>query len=191
MPSSRGSSQPRDGSCISCVSCIGRRILYLLCLGIFFLFSEPGLWILCVIAIQLNSTHDFCVIYWWQLCLPLEFSLFGYLMQSRIPRWTKKNPEGVQFRSIQSLSHIWLFATPWTAARQASLSITNSRSLLELMSIESVMPSNHLILFPPLLLLPSIFPSIRVFSSESVLCIRWPKDWSSGFLNAFPLSDQE
>ena len=60
MPSSRGSSQPRDGSCISCVSCIGRRILYLLCLGIFFLFSEPGLWILCVIAIQLNSTHDFC-----------------------------------------------------------------------------------------------------------------------------------
>ena len=90
MPSSRESSQPRDGSCISCISCIGRRILYLLCLGIFFLFSEPGLWILCVIAIQLNSTHDFCVIYWWQLCLALEFSLFGYLMQSRIPRWTKK-----------------------------------------------------------------------------------------------------
>ena len=79
---------------------------------------------------------------------------------------------------VQSLSHVWLFATPWTAAHQASLSITNSRSLLKLMSFESVMPSNHLILCRPLLLLPSIFPSIRVFSNESVLCIRWPKYWS-------------
>ena len=79
-----------------------------------------------------------------------------------------------QFSSVQSLSCVWLFVTPWTAARQASLSITNSRSLPKLMSIESVMPSNHLILCHPLLLLPSIFPSIRVFSSESVLPIRWP-----------------
>ena len=79
--------------------------------------------------------------------------------------------------SVQSLSPVWLFATPWTAARQASLSITNSRSLLKLMSIESVMPSNHLILCRLLLLPPSIFPSIRVFSSESVLHIRWPKYW--------------
>ena len=71
--------------------------------------------------------------------------------------------------------------TPWTAARQASLSITNSQSLLKLMSIESVMPSNHLILCHPLLLPPSIFPSIRVFSSESVLCIRWPKYWNFCF----------
>ena len=71
--------------------------------------------------------------------------------------------------------------TPWTAARQASLSITNSQSLLKLMSIESVMPSNHLILCHPLLLPPSIFPSIRVFSSESVLCIRWPKYWNFSF----------
>ena len=71
--------------------------------------------------------------------------------------------------------------TPWTAAGQASLSITNSWSLLKLMSIESVMPSNHLILCCPLLLLPSIFPSIRVFSNQSVLCIRWPKDWSFSF----------
>ena len=70
---------------------------------------------------------------------------------------------------------------PWTAARQASLSITNSRSLLKLMSIESVMPSNHRILCRPLLLLPSIFPSIRVFSNESTLCIRWPKNWSFSF----------
>ena len=85
------------------------------------------------------------------------------------------------FSSVQSLSHVWLFVTPWTAARQASLSITNSWSLLKLMSIELVMPSNHLILCFPLLLLPSIFPSIRVFSSESVLRIRWPKYWSFNF----------
>ena len=83
--------------------------------------------------------------------------------------------------SLQLLSSIWLFASPWTAACQASLSITNSQSLLKLMSIESVMPSNHLILCPPILLLPSIFPSIRVFSNESVLCIKWPKYWSFSF----------
>ena len=82
------------------------------------------------------------------------------------------------FSSVQSLSCVWLFATPWTAARQASLSITNSRSLFKLTSIESVMPSNHLILFRPLLLRLSIFPSIRVFSNESALCIRWPQYWS-------------
>ena len=79
---------------------------------------------------------------------------------------------------VQSLSHVWLFLTPWTAAGQASLSFTMFKSLLKLMSIESVMPSNHLILCRPLLLLPLIFPSIRVFSSESALSIRWPKCWS-------------
>ena len=84
-------------------------------------------------------------------------------------------------QSVQSLSHVWLFVTPWTAARQASLSIINSRSLLKLMSIASVMPSNQLILSCPLLLPPSIFPSIRIFSSESVLHIRWPKCWSFSF----------
>ena len=84
--------------------------------------------------------------------------------------------------SIQSLSHVRLFATPWTALYQASLSITNSRSLHKLMSIESVMPSNHLILCRPLLLPPSIFPSIRVFSNESVLLIRWPMYWSFSFI---------
>ena len=83
--------------------------------------------------------------------------------------------------SVQSLSSIRLFATPSTAACQASLSITNSQSLLKLMSIESVMPSNHLILCRPLLLLPSIFPSIRVFSNELALRIRWPKYWSFSF----------
>ena len=82
---------------------------------------------------------------------------------------------------VQSLSHVRPLATPWTAARQASLSITNSRSLPKLMSIELVMPSNHLILCRPLLLLPSIFPSIRVFSNESALHIRWPKYWSFSF----------
>ena len=86
------------------------------------------------------------------------------------------------------LSHVWLFATPWTAARQASLSITNSQSPPKPMSIESVMPSNHLILCCPLLLLPSVFPSIRVFSDESALCIRWPKYWSFSF-NISPSSE--
>ena len=85
------------------------------------------------------------------------------------------------FSSVQSLSHVRPFATPWTAVRQASLSITNSRSLLKFMSIESVMPSNHLIFCRPLLLLPSIFPSIRVFSNGSALHIRSPKYWSFSF----------
>ena len=83
--------------------------------------------------------------------------------------------------SVQLLSHVQLFVTLWTAAHQASLSITNSRSLFKLMSIESVMPSNHLILCCPLLLLPSIFPSLGVFSNESVLCIRWSEYWCFNF----------
>ena len=87
----------------------------------------------------------------------------------------------LQFSSVKSLSRVWLFATPWTAARQASLSVTNSRSPPKTMSTESVMPSNHLILCHPLLLLPSIFPSIRVFSNESTLRIGWPKFWSFSF----------
>ena len=83
--------------------------------------------------------------------------------------------------SVQSLSHVWLFETPWTVAHQASLSITNSWSLLKLMYLASGMPSNHLILCHPHLLLPSIFPSIRIFSNESVLHIRWPKYWNFSF----------
>ena len=93
----------------------------------------------------------------------------------------KKKEERAQFSSVEMLSHVRLFATPGTATHQASLSITNSQSLLKLMYIKSVMPSNYLILCHPLLLLPSVFPSIRVFSSESVLCIRWPKYWSFNF----------
>ena len=87
----------------------------------------------------------------------------------------------IQFSSVQSLSHVLLFATPWTAAHQASLSITNFQSLLRFMCIESVLPSNHLILCRPLLLLASIFPSITVFSKESVLHIGWPEYWSFSF----------
>ena len=118
-------------------------------------------------------------------CLPwfLPLSLSDDRAQGRmgppphptLPSW----PGGS--RSVQSLSRVRLFATPWTAACQASLSITNSRSLPKLMSVESVMASNHLTLCCPLLLLPSVFPSIRVFPSESVLRIRWPKYW--GFMN--------
>ena len=85
------------------------------------------------------------------------------------------------FSSVQSFSHVWLYVTPWTAARQASLSITNSQSLLKLMSIVSVMPSNHLILCHPLCSPPSIFASIRVFSNESILTIKWPNYWSFSF----------
>ena len=86
-----------------------------------------------------------------------------------------------EFRSVQLLSRVWLLVTPWTAAHQASLSITNTQSLPKVMSIESVILSNYLILCRPLLLLPSIFPSIMVFSNESVFCNRWPKYWSFSF----------
>ena len=87
----------------------------------------------------------------------------------------------IKFSSVQSLSHVWLFATPWTAACQASLSITNSQSLFKLMSIKSMRPPKHLMLCCPLLLPPSTFPSIRVFSSQSVLLIRWPEYWSFSY----------
>ena len=97
------------------------------------------------------------------------------------PSLTLDHTLSVQFSSVQSLSHVRLFGTPWIAAHQASLSITNSRSSLGLTSIDSVIPSSHLILLSPLLLLPPIPPSIRVFSNESTLCMRWPKDWSFSF----------
>ena len=114
----------------------------------------------------------------------------GALPQEMVLELTLKNEKvllillkwlALLFRLVQSQSHGQLFATPWTPTRQASLSITNSQSLLKLMSIESMMPSNHLILCRPLLLLPSIFPSIRVFSKESLLRIRWSKYWSFSF----------
>ena len=98
--------------------------------------------------------------------------------KQKLSHWV---PGSVHFTSVESLSHVWLFVTPWIIPCQASLSITNSWSLLKLMSIESVMPSSHLILCRPLLLLPPIPPSIRVFSNESTLCMRWPKYWSFSF----------
>ena len=104
-----------------------------------------------------------------------------HLPRSLHPQGKCRKARSFQFNSVQSLSHVQLFGIPWTAACQASLSITNSRSLLKLMSIELVMPSSHLILCRPLFFSPSIFPSIRVFSNESVLCIRWPKYWSFSF----------
>ena len=121
---------------------------------------------------------------------PLSEQLFS---DTKVPYWESKDspllirdtfsPLQHQFSSVQPLSYAWLFVTPWTAARQASLSITNSWSLLKLMSIEWVMPSNHLILCRPLLLLSSIFPSIRVFSNKSVHYIRWRKYWSFNFIS--------
>ena len=110
-----------------------------------------------------------------------------HLLQIQKQKWkslsclTLCNPTDYHFSSVESLSRVQLFTTPRTAARQASLSITNSQSLFKLMSIDSVMPPNHLILCGPLLLLPSIFPSTSVFSNESALHIRWPKYWSFSF----------
>jgi len=97
----------------------------------------------------------------------------------------------VQFSSVHSLSRVWRFETPLITAHRASLFITNSRSSLKLMSIKSVMPSNHLILCRPLLLLPPIPPSIRVFSNESILHIRWPKYWSFSFASVLPMNTQD
>ena len=139
---------------------------------------------------QLFTTF-WCIVFNLNQCFNYNF----YLLQGNTSPMnihcccsvTKSRPtvcdpiSSVQFSSVQWLSHVWLFATPWAAARQASLSISNYRSLLKLMSIESVMPSTHLILCHPLLLQPSIFPRIRVFSSQSVLRIRWQKYWSFSF----------
>ena len=142
MPSFKGSSRPRDQTCVSYVSCIGRWILY-----------HQRKTILCFLHWQVGS----------------------------LPLLPPGNPQSsIQFSSVQSLIRVRLFATPWIAARQASLSITNSRSSLRLTSIESVMPSSHLTLYRPLLL-PPIPPSIRVFSNESTLCMTWPKSWSFSF----------
>ena len=111
---------------------------------------------------------------------PLQHFQDVFFQEGGKRKW-KACPYSSLFSSVQLLSCVWLLMTPWTAARQAFLSITNSWSLLKLMSVESVMPWNHLLLCHPLLLLPSVLPSIRVFSSESVLCIRWPKYWSFSF----------
>ena len=138
------------------------------------------------IVLKLWSTYTICQdlwdmqipdLCWWQnssYCL--YYCLFSY-----IHNWKKSNFTSVQFSSVSSLSHVQHFVTRWIAAHQASLSITNSRSSLKLTSIESVMPSSHFILGRPLLLLPPIPPSIRVFSNESTLPMKWPKYWSFSF----------
>ena len=142
---SRGSSQPRDWTCVSKVSCIGRQILY-----------HWATWE------ALDHMVSLLIIIG---AISILFTI----------------PAKLFFSSVQSVSCVGLFVTPWTTALQASLSITNSRSLFKLMSIESVMPCNHLIPCCPLLLLPSLFASIRVFSNESVFRIMWPKYWSFSF----------
>ena len=110
-----------------------------------------------------------------------SISLFLTQSLDGMINWRNSVSEMTQFISVQSLNRVWLFATPWTAARQAFLSITNSQSSPKLMSIELVMPSNHTTLCRSLLLLPSVFSSIRVFANESALCIRRPKYWSFNF----------
>ena len=112
--------------------------------------------------------------------LPSRVS-FYFRFCNLMSNFERKNVTAIWISSVQLLSHVRLFATPWTAACRASLSITNSQSLLRLMSIESVMPSNNLILYHPLLLLPSIFPSIRLLSNQSAFHSRWPKYWSFSF----------
>ena len=139
--------------------------------------SEPRVHIVnhCVFMMIPFKTDNSLEVQWLGLC---AFTADG---PGSILCWRTKIPkpqDSAYVSSVLSLSRVQLFATPWTAAHQASLSITSSQSLFKLMSIESVMLSNHLILCRPLLLLPSVFPSIRVFSNESVLCLRWPKYWS-------------
>ena len=125
--------------------------------------------------------------YYYKSSLPWKFSFFNHkctntrFLLRPLSHPPLIPPLSVQFSLVQSLSRVRLFATPWIAARQASLSITNSQSSPKLMSVESVIPSSHLILCSPLLLLPPIPPSIRVFSNESTLRMRWPKDWSFSF----------
>ena len=157
---------------------MGRRQEWILChhLGDFTLSNSvwirfiPYMWV----AIKDSNDLPWAVAYLIQ-CFVEKFSCYIYITEVKWLTQGKTAETVVSIQSVQSLSRVQLFETPWTAARQASLSITNSQSLLKLMSIESVMPSNHLILCCPLLLPPSLFPSIRVFSNESALCIRWPK----------------
>ena len=125
-----------------------------------------------------DLVYDGCLSYLgWRCCEGSDYVPFKIVFSTWHSNWENE----YLLNKFSSLSRVQLFVTPWTATRQASLSIINSSSLLKLMSIKSVMPSNHLIICRPLLLLPSTFPSIRVFSNESVLRIRWPKYWSFSF----------
>ena len=126
------------------------------------------------LCLMMQKTHPLCT----GAKLNLRDS-FGWSRKKWLYCFARQR--GTQFSSVQLLSRVWLFGTPWITTCQASLSITNFRSSLRFMSIESVMPSSHLILCCPLLLLPPIPPNIRVFSNESTLCMRWPKYWSFSF----------
>ena len=140
-----------------------------------FLVRELGPCMLCGVAKKTKNTSPECIYMTDSLCCTLETN--ATLLISYV---------GV----VQSSTHVWLFATPWTAARQDSLSLTISRSLPKFMFIALVMPSSHLILWHPLLLLPSTFPSIRDFSSESAVHLRWPKYWGSALASVLPMSIQ-
>ena len=142
------------------------------------------LFFLTPLSFLFSLLNVFCINSWTRLLSLFHCSQEDLLVMAVCPSASKVNSLALTQRqnsSVQLLNHVQLFTTPWTAAHQASLSITNSQSLFKLMSIASVMPSNHLILCHPLLLLPSIFPSIRIFSNESILCIRWLKYWSFRF----------
>ena len=128
--------------------------------------------------VNIRTTHLLSFSLTWLLCLPKNL---GNKSTGDDNKFMYTKVRQIQFSSVQSFSCVQLFAAPWPAACQASLSSTNSWRLLRLMSIKLVVPSNHLILCHPLLLLSSIFPSIRVFSSESILCIKWPQSWSFSF----------
>ena len=136
-----------------------------------------------VIDVGPTPSPRWCYANIFNLIIPVKILYSNHVISTDTKGWQFRY---ILFSSVQSLGRVWLFETPWTAAHQASLSITNSRTWPKLMSIESVMPSNHLILRHPLLLLPSIFPSIRVFSNESTLRIRWPKYWDFSFNTSPP-----
>ena len=150
---------------------------FLVCFGFLFLF-----WLFCSLKKYYFEHFFTCLLVVLNKKLPSEG--WNDVIFGNMGIWYCQNLINSLYKvisSVQSLSRVWLVASPWTAARRASLSITNSWSLIKLMSIEVVMPSNHLILCRPLLLLPSIFPSIKVFSNESTLRMRWPKYWSFSF----------
>ena len=163
---------------------------------IVFLMSAVVDTIWCVLSVNSHNNRSLCgnkgvcvfshsVVFnslWSMDCSPPGFSVHE-IFQARIVKWVAiwRKTQICEFSSVQSLSHVRLFVTPWIAARQASLSITNSRSSLRLTTIGLVMPSSHLILCRPLLLLPPIPPSIRVFSNESIIPMRWPKYWNFSF----------
>ena len=182
---SKGSSWPEDGTHFSCISCIGRH-------DFFWHWAKKETqqesWAAYNNRNVLFSSGGWRFKVWMPAWLDSgEDLLPGYRLSTSpcILTWLKKGENGLwagfSVSSVQLISCVWLFSTPWTTPRQASLSITKSWSLPKLRSIESVMPSNHLILCHPLPLLPSIFPSIRVFSNESALHIRWPKYWGFSF----------